>query len=157
MRTIACLLLALATSGCIDLSGFDLTSAPTPDDVVGKWRGFASGAYARVEFKPDGTGVFAMDLPGTNVTAEITDISWHTTASNLVVEVQSEGTNRSDRLIGRMLERTLVLNDPSESDEKDAPLVQLIRMEDCMALDKELEQMMQDHRRGTTKPSTATK
>ena len=47
-----------------------MTTAPKPEDVVGNWRGFTALAYARWEFKPDGTGIAAMKLPRTNLTAE---------------------------------------------------------------------------------------
>jgi hypothetical protein len=152
MKTMFCILLALVTCSCIelDLSGFDPTKAPTPEDVVGNWRGFTAGAYARFEFASNGTGVVAMDLPGTNGNPEISDFVWHTTSSNLVLEIAGTGTNEQDRLVGRLLERTLVLNDPTETNKSDVPLVQIIRMDDCVALDAELERMIENHRRGTT-------
>jgi hypothetical protein len=152
MKTMLCILFAAVTSSCIqlDLSGFDPTTTPTPDDVVGSWRGFTAGAYARFEFASNGTGVVAMDLPGTNVNPDVYGFVWHTTSSNLVLEVAGTGTNERDRLVGRLLERTLVLNDPAETNRSDVQLVQIIRMDDCVALDAELERMIENHRRGTT-------
>ena len=97
-----------------------------------------------------------MDLPGTNINAEVNDISWHTTTSNLVIEVWYEGANQPNRLTGRLLERTLLLNDPSNSDKQDVPVVQLNRSDDCNELDKRLEHMMQEHGRDKIHQPRAT-